>query len=239
MSRNKFELDQKSNFAKNLKNLPSTLLAGLSTVVFGDGRRTNLNSKMEKSSFKDKFLSLGLVGSALYIATVAVSLVGQLLSAITNFIKKNKDDINIILWSAAAVAAGAAIAFGVMAIWFPEALAIATAFSIYEISIASLAGAEAAAQVGVAAGLAAAAVAATGTVVAGITAGVTKIVDFVKSKRAASSSRADDLDVLLSPDVERPSVNTGPRHHSSPIASTSVTNGVEFESQPARTFSND
>ncbi|MFI4919230.1 MAG: hypothetical protein ACHP65_06720, partial [Legionellales bacterium] len=154
-------------------NFPGTLISGVTDIIFG-------NDDEKGTGPLETARRLGLVG----LVTTGLS---TSLHAIAGFVRAHRQAITNAFWIALGVAAAVAIAAAVTAIFAPEILAAVVGFSLFGISVATLAGAGFIAQLGVLSGLAAAAAATATFAVATVYNAVVSLINCCRPKPAADA----------------------------------------------------
>ena len=130
------------NFFSGLAYAPATAFTGITKLLLGS---TETDKKTGETT-----VNRGLVGYLVDAIKLVVGLVGDGIKALTraaaDFLSAHKKAIAVAAWASLAVAGAVALT---LFLW-PAALTAVAAFSVYGISIASIVGANALAQIGLA-----------------------------------------------------------------------------------------
>lgn len=162
-----------------LYNLPGTIVSGMSDLVFGNDKQ---NFSADTPELAKEASRGGIIGSTL-------SVFYSVSQGISSLIRNNRSTISLAFWVTLGVAASVAIAGAVLASFYPAILASIVGFSLYGISIASLAGANVIAQVAVACGLAGAAASAVTYAGAAVVNACTALVGFVTGSGSQAANQ--------------------------------------------------
>jgi lipid-A-disaccharide synthase-like uncharacterized protein len=145
-------------FAIGFVELPATIFSGITSLVFGyTEKKEGKGSAKASPKNQDSLISEGLLGLLLN----GIKAIGK---GIADFIDDHKTAIAIAFWSSLIIGGGVALT---LFLW-PAALTAVAGFSIYGLSIAGIAGANALLQIGLAGGLAFAATSLATYLVSGI-----------------------------------------------------------------------
>lgn len=172
-------------------NIPSTVVTFVSNVIFGNNE-ADVEGKPEFVQSLIRGGILGSIANGFYYAFQAVS----------HAARTHRDAINIAVWASLAVAAAVAITGAVLAAFYPAILATIVGFSVYGISLASLAGASVVAQVAVASGFAAAATQIVSYTAATLVNGCKALLDLCFGGSSKANSNSSNEATLSSDVVE-------------------------------------
>ncbi|KTC91619.1 hypothetical protein OQJ15_13190 [Fluoribacter dumoffii] len=206
------------DIAKKVFYAPANAFSGIANAVLGHTQITTHNEfgrQYSRPKMENKPGLIGLLAEG--IKTVSRSA--------ANFLANHKQAIATAFWASLAVAGAAALT---LFLW-PAALTAVATFSVYGLSIAAVAGANALAQIGLAAGLAAAATSAviyTGAAVGNFVSWIADCCKGLKSKMA-SSIPASKAPTKTQTDAE-PELKGGNPYASSKLQTTDAPQVLQF-----------
>jgi hypothetical protein len=178
------------DFAEKAFYLPATIFSGLTNLVLGHTATKKPTLKTDSSEDLSDFEQEEVLPKKKPgLLTLALDAVKYVATALADFIAAHKKAIAIAFWASLALAGAAALT---LFLW-PAALTAVAGVTVYGLSIAGIAGANALAQIGLAAALTFAATSAATYIAATFVNAFTAIRDFVRSRKAASTHEEPSL----------------------------------------------